>query len=75
MDSSGYPEISAEELDVVDLDALEEEISAFLKAVRTSSPPPVDGHQGMRALQVALEISEQIQKRIERAWDLAVPNH
>jgi hypothetical protein len=63
-DEAGYPEISIEELEIEETDALEEEIISFLKAVRQGEPVPVDGRQGRRALAVALEISAQIDKQI-----------
>ncbi|SMC27816.1 hypothetical protein SAMN02746041_03092 [Desulfacinum hydrothermale DSM 13146] len=68
-DHTGYPEISTEELDVVDFDALEEEIAAFLRAVRSHSRPVVDGRQAMMALKVALEISRQINERVQMAGE------
>uniref|UniRef100_A0A831ZXJ6 Gfo/Idh/MocA family oxidoreductase n=1 Tax=Desulfacinum infernum TaxID=35837 RepID=A0A831ZXJ6_9BACT len=61
----GYPEISTEELEVDNRDALEEEIRSFLEAVRTGTPPVVDGRQGMDAVRVALAISDQIRARME----------
>jgi hypothetical protein len=72
-DDSGYPEISTEELDVVDYDALEQEIAAFLQAVRSRSRPVVDGRQAMMALKVALDISQQINDRIRKAWESMPP--
>ncbi|SHE28547.1 hypothetical protein SAMN02745206_00016 [Desulfacinum infernum DSM 9756] len=73
-DDSGYPEISTEELDVVDYDALEQEIAAFLLAVRSQSRPVVDGRQAMMALKVALDISQQINERIRKAWESMPPS-
>lgn len=69
-DDDGYPEISTEELEVDNRDALEEEIRSFLQAVRTGSPPIVDGRQGMDAVRVALAISDQIRARMaeRRPW-------
>ncbi len=61
----GYPEISTEELEVDNRDALEEEIRSFLEAVRTGAPPVVDGRQGMEAVRLALAISDQIRVRME----------
>lgn len=63
-DEDGFPELSMEELEVIEKDSLEEEITSFLKAVRTGSPPEVDGRQGRRALDVALGISRQIKEQM-----------
>jgi predicted dehydrogenase len=63
-DEAGYPEISIEELEIEESDALEEEIISFLRSVRRGEPVPVDGRQGRRALAVALEISAQIETQI-----------
>lgn len=68
LDESGFPEISAEELEVEERDALEEEIGAFIESVRSGCPPCVDGEQGRNALAVALEISRQIQESIQGLW-------
>lgn len=63
-DEDGFPELSMEEFEIVEKDSLEEEISAFLRSVRTGSPPEVDGEQGRRALAVALGISRQIEEQL-----------
>jgi predicted dehydrogenase len=65
-DDSGYPQISMEEMEVDERDALEEEIIAFLNSVRTGEKPAVDGPAGRRALAVALDISRQIEKGVRR---------
>jgi DUF1009 family protein/predicted dehydrogenase len=65
LDASGFPEISMEELEIEETDALGEEIISFLEAIRTNQRPLVDGAQGRRALALALEISRQIQLRIQ----------
>jgi len=64
-DEDGYPEISTEELEVDNRDALEEEIRSFLESVRMGTPPVVDGRQGMNAVRVALAISDQIRARMD----------
>lgn len=64
-DDDGYPEISTEELEVDNRDALEEEIRSFLEAIRRGSRPVVDGLQGMEAVRVALAISKEIHTRME----------
>jgi len=68
-DDLGYPQISTEEIEIEERDALEEEIIAFLKAVRTREEPVVDGLQGRRVLSVALDISQQIEEQLRGRWD------
>lgn len=51
-------------------DPLREEIRAFLSAVRHGQPPPVDGADGLRALEAALAIAQQLQVR-PPAYNLA----
>jgi predicted dehydrogenase len=53
------PYIVSEKLAIEPGDSLQQEIKAFLAAVRQRSAPPVPGEAGMRALKVALEITEQ----------------
>lgn len=64
-DDSGFPQISLEELEVEGSDALEEEIIAFLEAIRHGGQPAVDGRDGRRALAVALQISEKINQQMQ----------
>ena len=59
-DEEGYPQVSMEEMEIEERDALEEEILSFLKAIRGGPPPAVGGREGKQALAVALEISSQI---------------
>lgn len=70
-DEAGFPQISMEELEIRGSDALEEEIVAFLESVRSSDRPLVSGRDGRRALEVALEISSQIEEQLRRAWRLS----
>lgn len=60
----GFPQISMENFEIIEKDALEEEIAAFLECVRSGSRPVVDGEQGRRALSVALEISSLIEEQM-----------
>ncbi len=62
-DEEGYPQVSMEEIEIEERDALEEEVFAFLNTVKRGGSPPVDGRDGRRALAVALEISYQIERR------------
>lgn len=63
-DEQGYPQLSIEELYIDERDALEEEISSFLKSIQTGDKPVVDGAQGRRALAVALDISQRIHRQM-----------
>jgi len=60
------PYIVSEKLAIEPGDSLRDEIRAFLTAVRQRSAPPVPGEAGMRALKVALEITEQIKNTARR---------
>ena len=60
------PYIVSEKLAIEPGDSLRDEIKAFLTAVRQRSIPPVPGEAGMRALKVALEITEQIKNTTRR---------
>ena len=73
-DERGYPQISMEDLQIVEKDSLEEEITSFLKAVRTGGKPMVDGRQGREALAVALSISRQIEEQMREEWKLTGGN-
>jgi DUF1009 family protein/predicted dehydrogenase len=64
LDPSGFPEISMEELEIVETDALGEEIIAFLDSICTRRPATVDGLQGRQALALALEVSRRIQDHL-----------
>ncbi len=50
------------EMSVAGTDALKDELSAFVAAVRNGSPPPVTGEHGRRALATAVEIDREIQR-------------
>ncbi len=63
-DELGYPQLSMEEIEFDERDALEDEIASFLRAVQTGEKPAVDGEDGRRALAVALEISRQIEEQV-----------
>ncbi len=60
----GFPQVSMEEFEIEEKDSLEEEISAFLRSIKTAAQPEVDGEQGRRALSVALEISSLIEEQM-----------
>lgn len=63
-DELGYPQLSMEEIELDERDALEDEIASFLRAAETGGRPVVDGEAGRRALAVALEISRQIEEQV-----------
>lgn len=53
--SNAY-EISGEQRKVTEGDALEDELRAFVRSVKTREPPQVGGEEGRKALEVALRI-------------------
>ena len=67
-DEAGYPQISIEELEIEERDALEEEIASFLASIRLGTPPVVDARQGRNALATAIDISRQINARLRGEW-------
>ena len=63
-DSSGLPNITAEQLEVPAEDALQSQISDFIESVRQGRSPSVSGRDGRRALAVALTIMSQVKARL-----------
>jgi len=61
-DDSG-PQITYEQVDIQQGDALQEEIKSFLHSVSYRSEPAVPGEAGRNALKVALEIMEQVEAK------------
>lgn len=59
-------EVVSEEIKIIPTDALESEIQSFVQKVRDRTDPLVSGRSGKRALEVALSITEQIEKKITR---------
>jgi predicted dehydrogenase len=57
---AGWLDIRAENIDIKDGDALADEIDSFLDCVRTRTLPLVGGAEGLRALEIASMISEQL---------------
>lgn len=70
-DEFGYSQLSLEELEIEERDALEEEIASFLQCVRKGRQPEVDGQQGREALAVALQISRLIEEQMRGKWNPA----
>jgi predicted dehydrogenase len=58
---SGALPVSIEEQSLEQGDALKAEIDSFLKCVRTGAPPVVTGEAGLRALETATRITEQVE--------------
>lgn len=67
-DSDG-PKVVSEEIKIDPTDALESEIHSFIQKVRDRTTPLVSGRNGKRALEVALAITEQIEKNMVRRKD------
>jgi len=63
-DELGYPQLSMEEIEFDERDALEDEIASFLHAAKTGEKPIVTAEDGRTALAVALEISRQIEEQV-----------
>ncbi|MFQ5682091.1 MAG: Gfo/Idh/MocA family oxidoreductase [Candidatus Binatia bacterium] len=56
----GWGDIRGETVEIKDGDALADEIESFLEAVRARHDPVVSGEEGLRALEIASMISEQL---------------
>jgi predicted dehydrogenase len=61
-DIHGYPQLRAKKMGFPNSDPLADEVSSFVNAVSNGSEPVVTGRDGRRALQIALEIIDQIEK-------------
>ena len=60
------PGMDIRQISFSEVDALENELTSFIEAVRERKPPVVSGHAGRKALEVALCIMEQIDTAIRR---------
>jgi predicted dehydrogenase len=56
-DVGGRAEISIEQREFDEADALRDEVESFVESVRTRRPPLVDGRSGLRALELAERIN------------------
>jgi hypothetical protein len=65
MPSGEKAKIDGEAIAVEPGDALENEIRSFLNCSRIRSAPLVSGEDGKRALNLALQVNEEIQKNIK----------
>ena len=63
---SGGIKIETEPVRVDPGDALENEIRSFVRCSQRRTRPPVTGEEGKRALALALQIKEEIQKNLEK---------
>jgi predicted dehydrogenase len=63
----GQTALTIEDRSVPEGDALEDEIAAFLRAVRDREPPPVSGWDGLRALEVVQVIRESLEMEVRAA--------
>ncbi len=61
----GRPIILPRKLKVPPRDALEDEISAFIKAVAGTGPVKVTGEDGLKALRLAVTIKEEMLRRLK----------
>ncbi len=61
-DAHGYPQLTSKKMKFHDSDPLADEIISFVHAVTNGSEPVVTGRDGRRALEVALEIIDQIER-------------
>ena len=60
MTSDGMPQVDIQETAYEQGDALKAEIESFLEAAATGRPPPVSGEDGLKALGVAVQITDQV---------------
>jgi len=65
-DGGVIPGMDIRQLSFSEADALEDELASFIEAVRARKTPVVSGYAGRRALQVALNIMDQINTAIGR---------
>ena len=56
----GTPEIRRDRLPVEEGEPLGLELAAFVEAVRSRTPPPVDGREGRRALELAFLVRDSV---------------
>jgi len=63
VDGGKWPEIVTERLAIEPVKPLDEEIAAFVHCVRTGEAPLVGGEVGLRALEVALEVKQRIERQ------------
>jgi len=62
----GQLPVSIEEANLAQGDALKSEIESFLECIRNERRPIVSGEDGLRALETAIRITEQVHANLER---------
>ena len=62
-----FPGVFAEDIEIAKNDPLEMEIKSFIERIRDRKRPLVSGLDGKKALEVALRITDQIQRNIEKS--------
>jgi predicted dehydrogenase len=62
--AGGQLPVSIEEQSFEQGDALKAEIESFLSCIREGRPPVVDGEAGLRALETAMRITEQVRQGV-----------
>jgi predicted dehydrogenase len=60
------PGMDIQQLTFSEADALEDELASYIQAVSTRQAPEVTGHAGRKALEIALNIMDQINDAIRR---------
>lgn len=58
--------ISVDRLEIVDIEPLRAEITAFLDAIESGQAPPVTGAEGRRAVELAMVVAERIEAHRRR---------
>jgi len=61
-----FPGVFAEDIKIAKNDPLESEINSFVERIKDRKKPLISGLDGKKALEVALRITDQIQRNIER---------
>jgi predicted dehydrogenase len=61
-----FPGVFAEDIKIAKNDPLESEINSFVERIKDRKKPLISGLDGKKALEVALRITGQIQRNIER---------
>ncbi len=61
-----WPEVVMEQLEIDPVKPLDAELAAFADSVLQGTPPLVDGQVGLEALQVAMQVKEEILQRLNK---------
>jgi predicted dehydrogenase len=62
-----HPGVNTRQLEIADVEPLRAEIEAFLRAAQAGEPSPVNGHEGRKALALALRALERIHEHAAHA--------